>query len=119
MTTSYLNTTTSGTTPASVVNADGRAIVIRKILVGNPVTAGNITIHNTNNALANDTTTIAAKITFPTFSTTNTNGSIPLLDFRTNSTGGVEEDGLFCANGSSIVLDQTMQVTVFWDYAQE
>ena len=115
----YLNTTTSGTTPASQVNTDGRSIVIRKILVGNPVSSGNITIHNNNVALANDTTTINAKITLPAFSTTNINTGPLTFDFRTASpNGSTEADGLQCSQGASIVLDQTMQVTVFWDYTE-
>ena len=116
----YFNTTTSGTTPAPVINSDGRAIVIRKVLVGNPVSSGNLTIFSENNALSNNTTQIAAKITYPSFSTTNINDGPDVYDFRTisNTGGSVEDDGLFCQTGGSIVIDQTMQVTVFWDYAQ-
>ena len=119
MQSTYLNAITSGTTPASQVNTDGRSIVIRKILVGNPVSSGNITIHNNNVALANDTTTINAKITLPSFSTTNINTGPLTFDFRTASpNGSTEADGLQCSLGSSIVIDQTMQVTVFWDYTE-
>ena len=117
----YLNTTTSGTTPASQVNTDGRAIVIRKLIVGNPVSTGNITIHNNNVALSNDTTTINFKLTLPTFSTTNPNVVPLVVDFRAGAMAGggsAEADGLECSQGSSIVLDQTMQVLVLWDYAE-
>ena len=116
----YLNTTTSSTTPASQINTDGRAIVLKKLIIGNPVTAGNLTVHYTNVALANDTTTIAFKLTLPTFSTTNTNTAQPVVvDFCTLGNAGVGEDGLSLANGGSIVLDQTMQVTALWDYSSE
>jgi hypothetical protein len=116
----YLNTTTSGTTPASQLNTDGRAITLKKLIIGNPVTAGNLTVHYTNVALANDTTTIAAKITLPTFSTTNVNPSQPItVDFSTLGNSGVAEDGLSLSNGGSIVLDQAMQVTALFDYASE
>jgi hypothetical protein len=116
----YLNTVTSSTTPASVVNPDGRAIVIRKLVIGNPV-AGNIIIHNTNNALSNDTTTVVAYLTFaaPAAATPTTAGQT--IDFRAASGvggGSVESDGLPCSLGSSIVLSAAMQVTVFWDYAE-
>lgn len=116
----YFNTTTTGTTPAPQLNSDGRAIVIRKILVGNPVTGGNLTVFTENNALSNNTTQIGMKITYPTFSTTNVNDGPDLYDFRAASSegGSTETDGLFCPAGGSIVIDQTMQVSVFWDYAQ-
>ena len=120
MVVSYFNSTTSGTTPASVINTDGRSIVIRKILVGNPVSSGNLTIHYTNNALAQDTTTIAAKITYPAFSTTNVNDGPDTYDFRcaNSGSGSTEADGLVLGMGGSLVMDQTMQVTVFWDYTE-
>lgn len=114
----YLNTTTTGTTPASVINSDGRAIVIRKMFVGNPVVSGNITIFNENNALSNNTTQIVFKNTYPASFATFP----PKLDwdFRTitGMGGSTEDDGIFCATGGSIAIDQTMQLTVFWDYAQ-
>ena len=120
MVVSYFNSTTSGTTPASVINTDGRSIVIRKILVGNPVSSGNLTIHNTNNALAQDTTTIAMKLTYPAFSTTNVNDGPDTYDFRcaNGGSGSTEADGLVLGMGGSLVMDQTMQVTVFWDYTE-
>jgi hypothetical protein len=116
----YLNTTTSGTTPASQLNTDGRAIVLKKLIIGNPVTAGNLTVHYTNVALANDTTTIAFKMTLPTFSTTNVNNTQPIvIDFTTGLNAGVGENGLSLSNGGSVVLDQAMQVTALFDYASE
>lgn len=120
MQTTYINATTTGTTPATVLNTDGRAIVIRKIFVGNPVSSGNITLFLENNALSNNTTNIAAKITYPSFSTTNIDSGPAIYDFRTvtNPGGSTEEDGIFCQTGGSVAIDQTMQVTVFWDYAQ-
>lgn len=120
MQSTYFNTATSGTTPAPQINTDSRPIVIRKILVGNPVTAGNITIFNIGNALSNNTTQIAAKVTYPSFSTTNINDGPDFYDFRTSSSqgGSIGDDGLFCASGGCIVIDQAMQVTVFWDYAE-
>lgn len=116
----YVNTTTTSTTPATVISASG-PVVIRKIIVGNPVTAGNITLFNEGNALSNNTTQIAYKHTFPSFSATNTNGVTPIVvDFRSASQqgGSVTEDGIFCQSGASIAIDQTMQVTVLWDIAE-
>jgi hypothetical protein len=114
----YVNSTTTSTTPATVIDAS-QPVVIRKIIVGNPVSAGNITVFTEGNALSNNTTQIGYKHTFPSFSTTNVNVTPVVIDFRANSTGGSADDGLFCQTGASIAIDQTMQLTVFWDYAQE
>jgi hypothetical protein len=115
----YLNTVTSSTTPASVVST--ASIVLRKLLIGNPVSGGSITIHYTGNALANDTTTIAWKMTLPAFSSTYPSSTPMVVDFRaaSGSGGAISEDGLSMASGCSIVLDQTMQVLALWDLAQE
>lgn len=116
MQTTYLNATTSGTTPATVLQATG-PIVIRKILVGNPVNSGNITLFNEGNALSNNTTQIAFKNTY-TSSVSET--SVRMFDFRASSSqgGSIETDGIFCQNGASIAIDQTMQVTVLWDVSE-
>ena len=71
----YVNSTTSGTTPATVINTDARTIVVKKILVGAPASAATLTLFNINNALANNTTQIAFGLTYPTFSTTSTASS--------------------------------------------
>ncbi|SRR5258708_5778027 len=121
----YINTTTSGTTPATVIDpqAGGDDIrVIKKIIIGNPVTAGNITLFNENNALSNNTTQIIYKQTFPSFSATNTNGVSPVvIDFTTNSNsqaGLAGSDGLQVRGGGSMAIDNTMQVTVLWDFSE-
>lgn len=118
--TTYVNTTTTSTTPATVISSSG-PVVVRKIIVGNPVSGGNVTLFSEGNALSNNTTQIAYKHTFPTFSATNTNGTTPVVvDFRGSASqgGSVADDGIFCQSGASIAIDQTMQVTVLWDIAQ-
>jgi hypothetical protein len=113
----YVNTTTSGSNPSTVINASG-PVVIRKILIGNPVTSGNITIFTEGNALANNTTQIGYKKTFPaSFTSIQPETQI---DFRASSSqgGSVESDGLFCQTGACITIDQQMQVTVLWDVAE-
>lgn len=113
----FVNTATTGTTPATVINASS-PIVIRKILVGNPVTSGNITVFTEGNALSNNTTQIGYKKTFPA-SFTNIQPETQ-IDFRGSSSqgGSISDDGLFCQVGASIAIDQTMQVTVLWDVAE-
>lgn len=120
MQTLYVNTTTSGTTPATVINSDGRAIVVRKIFVGAPASGATLTLFNENNALANNTTQIAFGLTYPTFSSTNPNSVPTVVDFRAVSGqgGSTEDDGIFCPAGGSISISSAMQVSVLWDYAQ-
>jgi len=120
MQTTYFNTVTSGTTPAPQLNTDGRAIVVRKILIGNPTSGGTVTLFNIGNALSNNTTQIAVNITYPSFSTTNINDGPDMYDFRAQNSGSgsTEEDGVPCSSGGSVAISGTMQVTVFWDYAE-
>ena len=120
---SYFNSITSGTTPAPTIGdaSQSRSIVIRKILIGNPASGGILTLFNIGNALSNNTTQIIAQITYPSFSTSAINDGPNVYDFRASSDSGggsVEEDGIPCATGASIVLSAAMQVTVFWDYAE-
>lgn len=112
----YVNATTTGTTPATVILASG-PVVIRKILIGNPVNSGNVTLFSEGNALSNNTTQIAWK---NTYTSAVSESSKRDFDFRATSSqgGSVGDDGIFCQNGASIAIDQTMQVTVLWDVAQ-
>ena len=113
----YVNATTTSTTPATVIAASG-PVVIRKILIGNPVALGNITLFYEGNALANNTTQIAYKKTYQ--SSLSSIQPETQVDLRSTSSqgGSTGDDGIFCQNGASISIDQTMQVTVLWDVAQ-
>ena len=118
----YFNTVTSGTTPAPTLGDGTRSIVVRKIIIGNPVSGATFTLFNIFNALSNNTTQIAFNLTLPTFSTTNTNAVFPIvIDFRASSGvggGSIEEDGLNFQSGGSVALSTTLQVTILWDYAE-
>ena len=115
---SYLNTAQTGAVPATVLNPGGQAIVIRKILIGNPVASGTITLFNNGNALANNTTSIAYQKTFQGSFTSIQPETV--IDFRaaTNVGDSTEEDGLTLTAGGTIAISQTMQVTVMWDLAE-
>ena len=117
MQSTYFNLVTSSTTPAPVINASS-PVTIRKIIVGNPVASGNITLFPIGNALSNNTTNIAYKKTYPASFTSIQPETV--IDFRAASSqgGSTSDDGLFCQAGASIVIDQTMQVTVMWDVAE-
>lgn len=82
---------------------------VYKILVGAPVSAGNIFVYNISNPINGSTANIAAKVTLPTFSTTNINPGLYTLDFGPY--------GLPLPQGGNVTIDQTMQVTVVWGLA--
>lgn len=99
------NTATNGT----VIDAGGADVRVFKLIVGAPVSAGNIYLYNITNPLNGSTANIGSKITLPTFSTTNVNPGVYVLDFGPY--------GLPLPQGGNIVIDQTMQITVVWGYA--
>jgi|SRR5882724_453820 len=116
----YTDAATSGTTPAVAIDA-GQAVgddgdrVIKKIFVGKPVAGASLVVFNNNNALANNTTTIAFKYTYPTFG-----AGTPAVDNFTFTSGeqaasASQVDGMVLQGGGSIVTSSAMQVTVLWD----
>lgn len=98
------NTATNGT----ALGAVDQDIVVKKLIIGLPVNAGNIILYNKTVAFSGDTSDIAVKFTLPTFSTTNILLSMreQVIDFG--------EEGLQL-NGGNLMIDQTMQVTVVWE----
>lgn len=98
------NTATNGVSFSSNFDDDVRVF---KIIIGAPVNAGNIFLYSINNPVNGATTNIAAKITLPTFSATNVNPGVYVLDFGT--------EGLPLTNGGALIVDQTMNVSVLWE----
>lgn len=98
------NTATNGVALSGDSTADVR---VYKLIVGTPVSAGNIWLYNITNPVASATTNIAFKATLPTFSTTNINPGVYQIDFG--------PEGLPLTSGGSLVIDQTMNVTVVWE----
>lgn len=116
----YSDAATSGTTPAIQVDANQAAgdsgdRVIKKIIVGKPVAGATLTVFSINNALANNTTQVIFKYTFPTFA-----AGAPASDqfnFVTgeNAASHAQIDGLVLPGGGSFVTSSAMQVSVLWD----
>lgn len=98
------NTSTNGVALSSNAEDDVR---VYKLIVGTPVASGNIWLYTINNPVSSATTNIASKITLPSFSTTNINPGVYVVDF------GAE--GLPLNGGGALVIDQTMNVSVLWD----
>src|SRR5438034_6462676 len=112
----YFNT--AQTSPAVAQALDPQAgsdddRVLKKIIIGAPVSARSITVYNKTNAVFGASTDIAFKHTFPSFSTTNVNLTPVQIDFTCE--GGREKgaNGLVL-QGGSFTTDQAMQVTFLW-----
>lgn len=99
------NTATNGT----AIGSAEQDVVVKKLIIGSPVSAGNIWLYKITNPLNASTANIAAKITLPTFSTTNINPGLYVLDFG--------PEGLPLNQGGNLIIDQTMNVSVVWDLA--
>lgn len=99
------NTSTNGT----AIGSAGQEVVVKKLIIGTPVSAGNIVLSQITNPVNGASTNIAAKITLPTFSTTNINPGVYILDFG--------PEGLPLNQGGNVTIDQTMNVSVVWDLA--
>lgn len=102
----YAPSTNTATNGVALGNADDD-VRVYKILVGAPVSAGNIFLYTITNPVNAATTNLAAKITLPTFSTTNVNPGVYVLDFG--------PEGLPLVNGGNVIIDQTMQVSIIWE----
>lgn len=100
------NTATNGTQIGDDSDGDIR---VYKLIIGTPVSAGNVWLYNITNPLNASTANIAFKTTLPTFSTTNVNPGMYVIDFG--------PFGLPLPQGGNIIMDQTMNVTVVWERA--
>lgn len=110
MKTTYIassNTATNG----DALGSGEQDVRLFKLVVGAPVSAGNITIYTISNPVNGATTNVAAKFTLPTFSTTNVNPGAYIFDFG--------PEGLPLGQGGNVIIDQTMQVTAMWDLADD
>lgn len=102
------NTATNGVALGGDSNRD---VVVTKLIVGTPVSGGSIWLRTITNPIGGSTANIAAKITLPTFSTTNINPGVYVVDFGSA--------GLPLNQGGNLEIDQTMNVSVIWNYLDE
>lgn len=103
---------TNASTNGTAIGADSqRDVAVSKLIIGTPVSAGNIWLRHITNPLAGSTANIACKITLPTFSSTNINPGVYVIDFGA--------DGLPLNQGGNLEIDQTMNVSVIWGYLDE
>lgn len=99
--------TANSTTNGVALGAVDEDVVVYKICVGTPVSSGNVRLFNISNPVGTADTNLAAKITFPSFSTTNVNNGYYEMDFGPK--------GLTLTSGGCLSIDQTMNVTVVWE----
>lgn len=100
-------------TAGAPLGASGQDVLVYKIIIGLPVANGNIVVFNKAKAMAfaTDTSNIAAKITLP--ATITYQFTTPVLNEWDFGPEGLQLDG------GNIQIDQTMQITVIWDYANK
>lgn len=110
MNVTYVASSNTATNGQALANAAGMDILVKKLIIGLPVSAGNIILYNKLVAYSGDTSQIGAKITLPTFSTTNVNPGVYVFDFG--------PEGL-PLDGGNLMIDQTMQVSVIWEYKDD
>ncbi len=102
------NTATNGT---ALGTDSERDVIVEKLIIGLPVSAGNIVLYTISNPIGSSSANIACKITLPTFSTTNINPGAYVFDFGPG--------GLPLNEGGNLQIDQTMNVTVLWHYLDD
>lgn len=110
MRTTFAPSTNASTNGVALSNA-GDDVRVFKLIIGTPVNAGNIWLRNITNPISASTANIAFKTTLPTFSTTNVNPGLIVVDFGS--------EGLPLNEGGNLEIDQTMNVTVLWELADD
>ncbi len=107
----YMNTANS-TTGGTALGQAGQDVVVKKLIIGAPVASANIWIYDeTNVGNVTNTAGLAAKLTLPASFAT---GQLPFTINLTDEDG----HGLLLGSGGSIAIDQALQMTVLWDFAE-
>lgn len=103
----------NNTTGGAALDAGGGDVEVFRLVVGAPVVNGNIWIYDENNVgNTSNTTGIKAKLTLPG---TLATGQLPFAIDLTDNAG----HGLRLGMGGSVAIDQTLQLTVLWDFARQ
>jgi len=100
------NTATNGVALGADSNRD---VIVHKILVGLPVDGGAIVVSTITNPLNGATTNLAAKLVQPTAASGK--DWFRMYDFG--------PAGLPLNQGGNVTIDQTMNVSVIWDYLDQ
>lgn len=101
------NDSTNGT----ALGAAGEDVVIKKLIIGQPVASANILIYNKAVAFGGDTADIAVKYTLPGTLTAS-------YEFPYDREIDFGEEGLQ-VDGGNVTIDQNLQLTVVWEKAGE
>ena len=110
MKTTFLSASNTSSATGQTLGLDPKQnIQIMKIIIGSPVSSGNLWFfHNQNAGVYTSTTGLAMKLTLGSaIPTTQTPIVIDLTDNAAN--------GMVLSMGGAFYIDQTMQVTVLWD----
>ncbi len=109
MRTLYMNTANS-TTGGTALEAQDTDIIVKRIIVGNPVASANVWFYNESNVgNVTNTTGLVSKLTLPASFAT---GQLPyVMDFGIG--------GLPLSQGGTVAIDQALQLTVVFALAAQ
>ncbi len=116
------NATAVAGVSGTALGAAGQDVYVHKIIVGAPVNSGNIALYHITNPQPSFSTNNDAQLAFKyTYTSSVSESSLRVIDFTSNGTAGGEQlassQGLQLNQGGNIMIDQTMLVTVIWDFA--
>lgn len=117
---SFIKTSNSATTGLAL-GAPGQDVVVKKIIIGLPVNSGNVAIYDITNPLPSFNAANDAALKFKhAYTASVSESSLKVFDFTTMGEASGEHSsmsqGLLLSNGGNVMVDQTMNVTVIWDY---
>ena len=96
----------AGNTNGTALGVDNQDITVWQIIVGQPTSGEIVRLYNIQNPVDAATTNLAFQFTMPTFSTTNINPGVYVIDFGPN--------GLRLGEGGAVQIDAAIGLTVVW-----
>lgn len=93
-------------TNGTALGVDNEDITVWKLIIGSPTSGEIIRLYNIQNPVNAATTNLAVEINLPTFSTTNINPGVYVIDFGPG--------GLRLNEGGAIQVDAAVAATVVW-----
>lgn len=114
--------TSNAATGGVALGAVNQDVFVKKIIIGSPVNSGNVGIYSITNPQPSFSANNDAQLAFKmTYTGSVSESSTKILDFTSNGQASGEQNsesqGLRCNSGGNVMIDQSMQVTVIWEYA--
>lgn len=90
----------------TALGVDNQDITVYKMIIGAPASGEIIRLYDVSNPVDASTTNLVMEINLPTFSTTNVNPGVYVIDFGS--------DGLRLGEGGAVQVDAAVALTVVW-----